>query len=319
MVEWTKRNNGFVQTSKQGSSRVICFDPTKQKLASKNCPNVSDWTNDPVMVDLREILDPDAPPKYDLSQQACGGVLRGSDKRGRTDKLPQWFMTLLTAKSDGIATVGFIIDRKDFEAKIIAPTLTASNDPSRSPQSSEVTNRVMSVVAAQIANALMQSETVAVATHDQTPSRIVDDGHVFVTFHETGPGWWKESEHSGTLRAEGENRPSRPSHVVADLSLRRTIVEIEIGVRLRRLSVEECEILQGFPKSWTDVPHNGRRTSDSNRYKMLGNSWATNCVAYCGTRMDLILGGTIDASSAKLLLDDLFREDVEDEFFIFAK
>jgi len=33
--------------------------------------------------------------------------------------------------------------------------------------------------------------------------------------HETGKGWWKEDEKAGTLRAEGENRPSRPSHVVA--------------------------------------------------------------------------------------------------------
>lgn len=31
---------------------------------------------------------------------------------------------------------------------------------------------------------------------------------------ETGQGYWQEHEHSGCLRAEGENRPSRPSHVV---------------------------------------------------------------------------------------------------------
>jgi len=33
--------------------------------------------------------------------------------------------------------------------------------------------------------------------------------------HETGQGWWNESDKAGTLRAEGENRPSRPSHIVA--------------------------------------------------------------------------------------------------------
>lgn len=32
--------------------------------------------------------------------------------------------------------------------------------------------------------------------------------------HETGQGWWKEGDEAGTVRAEGENRPSRPSHVV---------------------------------------------------------------------------------------------------------
>ena len=33
-------------------------------------------------------------------------------------------------------------------ARVVAPTLTASNDPSRSPQSTEVTNQIASVYAA---------------------------------------------------------------------------------------------------------------------------------------------------------------------------
>lgn len=32
--------------------------------------------------------------------------------------------------------------------------------------------------------------------------------------HETGPGYWQEGDIAGTLRAEGENRPSRPSNIV---------------------------------------------------------------------------------------------------------
>jgi DNA (cytosine-5)-methyltransferase 1 len=36
-----------------------------------------------------------------------------------------------------------------------------------------------------------------------------------ITAHETGQGWWNEDPIAGTLRAEGENRPSRPSHVIA--------------------------------------------------------------------------------------------------------
>lgn len=35
------------------------------------------------------------------------------------------------------------------------------------------------------------------------------------SIHETGQGFWVESDIAGTLRAEGENRPSRPSHVIA--------------------------------------------------------------------------------------------------------
>ena len=33
--------------------------------------------------------------------------------------------------------------------------------------------------------------------------------------HDTGQGWWNQSDIAGTLRAEGENRPSRPSNIVA--------------------------------------------------------------------------------------------------------
>ena len=35
-----------------------------------------------------------------------------------------------------------------------------------------------------------------------------------VCAHETGPGYWQGGDTAGTLRAEGENRPSRPSNIV---------------------------------------------------------------------------------------------------------
>lgn len=37
-----------------------------------------------------------------------------------------------------------------------------------------------------------------------------------VLCHESGQGWWNEADYSGPLRAEGENRPSRPTHVVVE-------------------------------------------------------------------------------------------------------
>jgi DNA (cytosine-5)-methyltransferase 1 len=36
-----------------------------------------------------------------------------------------------------------------------------------------------------------------------------------IAMRESGQGYWMEDEKAGTLRAEGENRPSRPSHVIA--------------------------------------------------------------------------------------------------------
>lgn len=66
---------------------------------------------------------------------------------------------------------------------------------------------------------------------------------------------------------------------------------------VRRLTPLECERLQGFPDGWTDIGEyidtNGkkRKTSDSARYKALGNSialpswvWVLERISnYCGT------------------------------------
>ncbi len=38
----------------------------------------------------------------------------------------------------------------------------------------------------------------------------------------------------------------------------------------------ECELLQGFPPGWTDIPG----ASDTARYKALGNSIAVPCAEF---------------------------------------
>jgi DNA (cytosine-5)-methyltransferase 1 len=44
------------------------------------------------------------------------------------------------------------------------------------------------------------------------------------------------------------------------------------NMRIRRLTPIECERLQGFPDNWTKYGHDGKEISDSQRYKMMGNS-----------------------------------------------
>jgi len=64
------------------------------------------------------------------------------------------------------------------------------------------------------------------------------------------------------------------------------------GYVVRRLTPTECERLQGFPDGWTDigewVDSNGRarKTSDGNRYKALGNSFAVPVVRWIGERLE---------------------------------
>ena len=57
---------------------------------------------------------------------------------------------------------------------------------------------------------------------------------------------------------------------------------------VRRLTVEECEFLQGFSRGYTNVPHRGKPAADGPRYKALGNSWAVPCAAWIGRRISAV-------------------------------
>lgn len=46
---------------------------------------------------------------------------------------------------------------------------------------------------------------------------------------------------------------------------------------VRKLTVTECERLQGLPDSWTDVEYNGKSAPDNKRYKAIGNGMAVPC------------------------------------------
>ena len=60
------------------------------------------------------------------------------------------------------------------------------------------------------------------------------------------------------------------------------------AMQVRRLTPEECEALQGFPRSYTAVPHRGKPAADGPRYKALGNSWAVPNVRWIGERINAV-------------------------------
>ena len=142
------------------------------------------------------------------------------------------------------------------------------------------------------------------ARHDSSPcaDRGMDVVAVPVAMRESGQGFWMEDEKAGTLRAEGENRPSRPSNVVAvpvaqvqwasgggkvhnpTAQALRSGAEhnyqfAQVGMQVRRLTPTECERLQGFPDGWTEG------FSDSCRYRMLGNAVAVPCAEWIARRL----------------------------------
>lgn len=57
---------------------------------------------------------------------------------------------------------------------------------------------------------------------------------------------------------------------------------------VRRLTVNECESLQGFPRGYTAIPYRGKPAADGPRYKALGNSMAVNVMRWIGGRIALV-------------------------------
>ena len=90
-------------------------------------------------------------------------------------------------------------------------------------------------------------------------------------FQNTGIGWWNQSETGATLRTPCGGDSTKANVIVEKRQLRRIV---------RRLTPTECERLQGFPDGWTDISEwvdtkgKRRKTTDSPRYKALGNSTA---------------------------------------------
>lgn len=58
--------------------------------------------------------------------------------------------------------------------------------------------------------------------------------------------------------------------------------------KLRKFTPLECERLQGFPDEWTRVLHNGKKMSNSARYRMLGNAMSVNVMEWIGRRMEYV-------------------------------
>ena len=138
--------------------------------------------------------------------------------------------------------------------------------------------------------------------------------------YETGQGYWQEGEHSGCLRAEGENRPSRPSNVVCSwngdttpkasedvsVTLRSQQGGEGVGVAsnltVRRLTCRECERLQGFPDDWTlekmELELEGNewkatgkvvKQADGPRYRACGNAVTVTVAEWIGRRIGEVL------------------------------
>jgi DNA (cytosine-5)-methyltransferase 1 len=66
---------------------------------------------------------------------------------------------------------------------------------------------------------------------------------------------------------------------------------MQASMQVRRLTPEECEALQGFPRLYTQIPWRKKPASecpDGPRYKALGNSWAVPVARWIGERINKV-------------------------------
>jgi len=198
-------------------------------------------------------------------------------------------------------------------ASNVAPSLTASNDPSRSPQSSEVTQQVNPVLEA-INSGKLTEQSVCPTLKANTKA---GDTEVKVVLYENHPN---DSRVTGPHKVApscvsrfgtgGGNVPLVQEAVAVDC-YNKTINEKSQAISssasdinhtggvinpadrmaVRRLTPKECERLQGFPDDHTLIPWRNKpadQCPDGPRYKALGNSMAVPCMAWIGKRIDAI-------------------------------
>ena len=89
--------------------------------------------------------------------------------------------------------------------------------------------------------------------------------------------------------ATGEARDSREGTAEQERSGKGWVGETPFAVR--RLTVEECEFLQGFPRGYTQIPWRGKPAEecpDGPRYKAIGNSMAVPVMRWIGERIQQV-------------------------------
>ena len=112
-----------------------------------------------------------------------------------------------------------------------------------------------------------------VATLAQSPTLAFKAGQ-----SEAAGGTFVTDEFSPTLQAQNNGSTAVPS------VLQTTTMAV------RRLTPRECERLQGFSDDWTLIPYRKGESSDSNRYRALGNSMAVPVMRWIGARIARVDG-----------------------------
>ena len=157
----------------------------------------------------------------------------------------------------------------------------------------------------QIAGALMAEPGMKQQNYVAQPVSYAIQGNMIGRSDTAGPqGAGINEEICFTQNATDVHGVAQPIHIVNGNSTPETATEMAFPLRaddgsgnrqalqhdmaVRRLTVTECERLQGFPDGYTNIPwrkKDAQDCPDGPRYKALGNSWAVPVVKWLGSRI----------------------------------
>jgi DNA (cytosine-5)-methyltransferase 1 len=166
----------------------------------------------------------------------------------------------------------------------LAATITTKSDDQRMPDKANAQLVMQPVVVDRAAfnqgeNAQYQFR----AEHSETMDSLVARGPHAVLQPAYGiPGNWigRKPENGGNA--------TEPMYDVAPCLTKADQHGVAQSMAVRRLTPTECERLQGFPDSYTDIKSKNKPTPDGPRYKALGNSMAVPVMAWIGQRIEQV-------------------------------
>ena len=133
-------------------------------------------------------------------------------------------------------------------------------------------------------NAPTEHETYVAFTTEQTPKTSINLAHTLTSSNHKHNQCVAYALAGNTIGRKPENGGNGTGYS-KDLSYTLTKTDIHgvsSNMRVRRITPIECERLQGFPDNYTNTP----TSSDTVRYKALGNSMAVPVMKWIGNRIN---------------------------------
>ena len=248
-----------------------------------------DWANRPPVLLERESMCGNPAPSREAREEVAGTVAGGARKRGgySADDIPAIAQAFGGNRTSGPLSVSSAhggSGRMDFESEtFIAHSLRGEGFDA----SEDGTGRGTPLVSVCIAFPGRMSATQAASTEGLSPSLgALNPTAIAFTCKDYGAD---AGELAPTLRSMG--------HDASHANGGGQVALLTPSMAVRRLTPTECARLQGFADDHLSILHRRKPAKDGPKYKALGNSWATPCIAWIGAQIQAAHTATQMASA----------------------